>query len=80
MQTFLKSGQKTVVIDTEGPLVIIGEKINPTGRKKIAAALQTGDFDYIKNLALSQIAAGRKCWMSMWAYLVWMMWRSWRKW
>lgn len=58
MQTFLKSAQKTVVIDTEGPLVIIGEKINPTGRKKIAAALQAGDFDYIKNLALSQIAAG----------------------
>ena len=58
MQTLLKSGQKTVIIDTEGPLVIIGEKINPTGRKKIAAALQAGDFDYIKNLAQNQIASG----------------------
>ena len=58
MQTFLKSEQKTVVIDIEGPLVIIGEKINPTGRKKMAAALQAGDFDYIKNIAQSQIAAG----------------------
>ena len=58
MQTLLKSGQKTVIIDTEGPLVIIGEKINPTGSKKIAAALQAGDFDYIKNLAQNQIASG----------------------
>ncbi len=58
MQTILKSAQKTVAIDNEGAMVIIGEKINPTGRKKMAAALQAGDFDYIKNLALSQIAAG----------------------
>ena len=58
MQTFLTGGQKTVIIDTDGPMVIIGEKINPTGRKKIAAALQGGDFDYIKNLAQNQIAAG----------------------
>ncbi len=58
MQTRLKSGQKTVIIDTEGALVIIGEKINPTGRKKLAAALQAGDFDYIKNVAENQVAAG----------------------
>lgn len=58
MRTILKSEKKTVVIDTEGPLVMIGEKINPTGRKKIAAALQAGDFDYIKSLAQSQMAAG----------------------
>jgi 5-methyltetrahydrofolate--homocysteine methyltransferase len=58
MQTFLRSGQKTVAIDAEGHLVIIGEKINPTGRKKLAAALQAGDFDMIKTLAQNQIAAG----------------------
>jgi 5-methyltetrahydrofolate--homocysteine methyltransferase len=58
MQTILTGKQKSVTIDAEGPLVIIGEKINPTGRKKIAAALQAGDFEYIKNLALNQIAAG----------------------
>jgi 5-methyltetrahydrofolate--homocysteine methyltransferase len=58
MQTLLKSGRKTVVIDAEGPFVIIGEKINPTGRKKLAAALQAGDFDYVKSLAQNQIAAG----------------------
>jgi 5-methyltetrahydrofolate--homocysteine methyltransferase len=58
MQTILKGVRKTVVIDTEGPLVIIGEKINPTGRKKLAAALQAGDLDYIKSLAQNQLAAG----------------------
>jgi 5-methyltetrahydrofolate--homocysteine methyltransferase len=58
MQTTLISAKKTVTIDTEGSLVIIGEKINPTGRKKMAAALLAGDFDYIKELALNQVAAG----------------------
>ena len=58
MKTTLKSEKKTVTVDTEGAFVIIGEKINPTGRKKLAAALQAGDFDYLKGLALSQVAAG----------------------
>ena len=58
MQTVLRSEKKTVTINNEGAFVIIGEKINPTGRKKMAAALQAGDMEYIKNLALTQIAAG----------------------
>ncbi len=58
MKTVLSSEKKTVEIGTGSPFVIIGEKINPTGRKKMAAALQAGDFDYIRELALSQAAAG----------------------
>jgi 5-methyltetrahydrofolate--homocysteine methyltransferase len=58
MQTNLKGAKKSVVIDTDGAMVIIGEKINPTGRKKLAAALQAGDMEYVKTLALGQIAAG----------------------
>jgi 5-methyltetrahydrofolate--homocysteine methyltransferase len=58
MKTILKSETKTVTVDTEGAFVTIGEKINPTGRKKMAAALQAGDFDYLKTLATSQVAAG----------------------
>lgn len=58
MQTFLKGVKKTVTIDTEGAVVMIGEKINPTGRKKMAAALQAGDLEYIRGLAQSQLAAG----------------------
>jgi 5-methyltetrahydrofolate--homocysteine methyltransferase len=58
MQTFLKGIKKAVTISSDGPMVIIGEKINPTGRKKMAAALQAGDLEYIRGLALSQLAAG----------------------
>jgi cobalamin-dependent methionine synthase I len=45
MQTRLKGVKKEAVIDTEGTTVIIGEKINPTGRKKLATALQAGRLD-----------------------------------
>ena len=58
MQTTLQSKQKTVSIYAEGPVVIIGEKINPTGFKKLAAALQEGNYDYIRDLALRQVGAG----------------------
>jgi 5-methyltetrahydrofolate--homocysteine methyltransferase len=58
MKTLLRSETKEVQIDTEGPIVIIGEKINPTGHKKLATAYKEGDFDYVKLLASRQIAAG----------------------
>lgn len=58
MQTTLNGTKKTAVISPDGPFVMIGEKINPTGRKKMAAALQEGNFDYLKELALSQAAYG----------------------
>ena len=58
MQTTIKSATKTVSINTDGPVVIVGEKINPTGHKKMAAALQQGDFDYIRDLALRQVQYG----------------------
>ena len=38
MPTILRSETKTATINTTGPLIIIGEKISPTGRKKMAAA------------------------------------------
>jgi len=58
MKTELTSKTKKVTLDTEGPFVVIGEKINPTGRKKLAAALQEGNLDYVRELASKQIAAG----------------------
>ena len=57
MKTILKGTSKEVVIDTEGPVVIIGECINPTRRKKLASTLQTNDFSYMLELAKSQIDA-----------------------
>ena len=58
MKTIIKSGTKTVTIDTDGPFVIIGEKINPTGRKKLAAQLKERKFDYVRGLVLMQVEAG----------------------
>ncbi|HPH74154.1 MAG TPA: dihydropteroate synthase [Bacteroidales bacterium] len=57
MKTILKGTSKEVVIDTEGPVVIIGECINPTRRKKLASTLQANDFSYMLELAKSQIDA-----------------------
>lgn len=58
MKTVVRSDKKVVTIDIEGPLVIIGEKINPTGRKKMAEALQTGNLEYVRNLAVEQVKMG----------------------
>jgi len=58
METIIKSEKKELVISIDRPFVIIGEKINPTGRKKLAAALKDGDFEYVKQIALRQVAAG----------------------
>lgn len=45
MQTALRSETTEVKIRTDGPFIVIGEKINPTGRKKLAEALQAGQPD-----------------------------------
>lgn len=58
MQTILRGKTIQVVIDTNGPVVIIGECINPTRRKKLVSTLQERNFDYVLELAESQIKAG----------------------
>lgn len=58
MKTILIGKSKEVVIDTEGPVVIIGECINPTRRKRLVSSLQAEDFSYMLELAKSQIDAG----------------------
>src|SRR4030043_2155058 len=58
MQTLVCGKTKQVKIDSDGVFTIIGEKINPTGRKKLAAALLEGNLDYVKELATNQINAG----------------------
>ena len=39
MQTILKGNTKTVTIDTDGPMTVIGESINPTRRKRLTVGL-----------------------------------------
>jgi len=58
MKTVVRSETKEVIISDQHPFVVIGEKINPTGRKKLATALKDGNLNYVKELALRQVAAG----------------------
>jgi len=58
MQTILRGKISEVIIDTNGPVIIIGECINPTRRKKLVTTLQDGNFEYVMELAQSQINAG----------------------
>ncbi len=57
MKTILRGSTREVVIDTSGPVIIIGECINPTRRKKLVSTLQNRDFEYMLSLAKSQIEA-----------------------
>ena len=56
--TVISSATKEVVIGFNRPFVIIGERINPTGRKIMAAEMIAGDFSRVQSDALAQIAAG----------------------
>jgi 5-methyltetrahydrofolate--homocysteine methyltransferase len=58
MKTILKGKTRELIIDTEGPVIIIGESINPTRRKKLVSTLQEGNFDFVLELAELQIRAG----------------------
>ena len=58
METILSSKTKTVVISPDKPFIIIGERINPTGRKKLAEELAAGDFSRVRSDALAQVEAG----------------------
>jgi len=56
--TVISSATKQVIIGFERPFVIIGERINPTGRKLLAAEMAAGDYSRVKSDALAQIEAG----------------------
>jgi 5-methyltetrahydrofolate--homocysteine methyltransferase len=58
MHTILKSNTKEVIIGADKPFVMIGEKLNPTGLKKLGQALVEQNFEYIKELAQRQVAWG----------------------
>jgi 5-methyltetrahydrofolate--homocysteine methyltransferase len=58
METILKGTGKKVIIGDGRPTVIIGERINPTGKKKLAAALLVCDLDIVRREALAQVEAG----------------------
>ena len=57
-RTVIESKTKTVIIGFDQPFCVIGERINPTGRKKLAAELEQGDFSTVEADAVAQVAAG----------------------
>ena len=60
LTTLVSSKTQTVEINRANPTVIIGERINPTGRKLMLKALQAGDFDVVRRDAKNQVEAGAK--------------------
>jgi len=57
-RTIVESASKTAIIGFDQPFCVIGERINPTGRKRLAAELEAGDFSTVESDALAQVAAG----------------------
>jgi methanogenic corrinoid protein MtbC1/uroporphyrinogen-III decarboxylase len=57
-ETTVSSGTRKIVISREYPLVIIGERINPTGRNSLALALERGNFDLVQSEGLKQVQEG----------------------
>lgn len=58
--TVLSSPGREVVIGFERPFVVIGERINPTGRKRLAVEMKEGDFSRVESDALAQVEAGAR--------------------
>ncbi|MCH1535390.1 MAG: methyltetrahydrofolate cobalamin methyltransferase [Amylibacter sp.] len=57
-KTIIESKTKTTIIGFDQPFAVIGERINPTGRKKLALELELGDFSTVEADAIAQVAAG----------------------
>lgn len=56
--TVISSASREVVIGFDQPFVVIGERINPTGRKLLAREMKAGDYSRVQADALAQVAAG----------------------
>jgi 5-methyltetrahydrofolate--homocysteine methyltransferase len=57
-ETVISSASREVVIGFDRPFVVIGERINPTGRKLLAEEMKSGDFSRVEADAMAQVAAG----------------------
>jgi 5-methyltetrahydrofolate--homocysteine methyltransferase len=58
METILRSRSREIVISGDRPFVMIGERINPTGRKVLAAEMKAGVMDRVRSDAIAQVEAG----------------------
>ena len=60
METIISSKTKTIIIGPDQPFTIIGERINPTGRKMLAAEMAAGNYERVQADALAQVEAGAR--------------------
>jgi 5-methyltetrahydrofolate--homocysteine methyltransferase len=58
METRVSSITKEVIIGDDRPTVLIGERINPAGKKRLAEALKIGNLEIVRREALAQVEAG----------------------
>ena len=58
METRVSSTTKEVIIGQGHPTVLIGERINPTGKKRMSEALKAGDLEVVRKEALAQVEMG----------------------
>lgn len=58
METMITSATKQVLISPQQPTVLIGERINPAGKKNLSEALKSGNLDIVRREALEQVQAG----------------------
>lgn len=58
METRIWSASREVIISYQRPTVLIGERINPTGKKALSEALKSKDMDFIRREAIAQVEAG----------------------
>src|SRR5690606_17815836 len=57
-ETVVSSATREVVIGFERPFCVIGERINPTGRKRLAEEMKAGDYSTVERDAIAQVEAG----------------------
>jgi 5-methyltetrahydrofolate--homocysteine methyltransferase len=58
MKTVVSGVSKEVWVTGDGPTVLVGERINPSGRRSLAEALRNGDFEVVVKEAVAQVEAG----------------------
>jgi 5-methyltetrahydrofolate--homocysteine methyltransferase len=58
METRVSSSTKEVIISDDLPTVLIGERINPAGKKKLQEGLKAGSLDIVRSEAIAQVQAG----------------------
>jgi len=58
VETRIRSAGKEVIISYQRPTVLIGERINPTGKKELSEAIRAKDMDFIRREAVAQVEAG----------------------